>query len=81
MTPIGLESFYSGSLFRKFCFFQQQGFHIGKDQAGIERAGTVDVPNATFAIDEKDAQGVVKRALWIGRVGRFCRRPDRRRQG
>ena len=58
-------------MFRKFRFFQQQSFHIGEDQAGIERAGTVDVPDAAFAIDEKDAQGVVERTLWIGGVGPF----------
>ena len=60
-----------GLLSRKFRLFQQQRFHIGKDKARIERAGTVDVPDAAFAIDEKDAQGVIKRTLRIGRVGPF----------
>ena len=50
---------------------QQKSLHIGKDKARVKRAGTVNVPDATFAIDEKHAQCVVKRSLWIGGVRLF----------
>ena len=56
----------SGVIVWKFSlFFQQKRFHIGQDETGIERAGTVDLPDAVFVIDEKDAHGVVKGIAFI----------------
>src|SRR4029450_1153955 len=58
-------------LFVKLRFLQQESLHIGEDKARVECAGTVNVPDATFAIDYKDAQGVIKGTLW--RIGRAQR--------
>ena len=44
-------------LLRKFHFFQQERLHIGDDEARVERTRAVDISDATFAIDEKDAHG------------------------
>ena len=38
-------------LFGKLRFLQQESLHIGEDKARVECAGTVNVPDATFAID------------------------------
>ena len=65
------ERLDNGLSFRKFGFLEQQGFYIGENETGIEGAGTVDVPNAAFAVDEKDAENVEERTLRIGRVGPF----------
>jgi hypothetical protein len=52
------ESCHRRSLFRKFRFFQQERLHIGgDDEARAERTRTVDVSDAAFAINEKDAHG------------------------
>ena len=46
-------------LFGKPLFFQQECFHIGQDETGIEGRGTVDVSDTTVAIDEKHAQDMI----------------------
>lgn len=58
-------------LFRKPRGFQYERLHVGQDEPRVERAGTVDVPDASCAVDEKDAQGMVKGTLWIGSVKPF----------
>jgi hypothetical protein len=47
--------------FESFASSNNRSFHIRENQARIERAGTVDVPDAAFAIDQKNAQDVIKR--------------------
>ena len=45
------ELYHSGLLFRNPRVFQQESLHIGKNEAGIERTRTVDIPDAAFPID------------------------------
>src|SRR5213595_4288455 len=59
---------YIGSVFRGCFLLQHQRSHVREDEPEIERAGTVDVSDTAFAIDEINAQGVVKgtlRVIWI----------------
>ncbi len=52
----------------KFRFFQQQSFHIREDKTLVERTGAVDVSDVALAIDQKNAQNMIKRTLRVGRV-------------
>jgi hypothetical protein len=44
-------------LFRNPRVFQQESLHIGDDEARVERTRTVDISDAAFTINEKDAHG------------------------
>ena len=68
MSPHPCRLYWSGIpalLFGNSRLFEQKRFHIGQDETGIERAGTVDLPDAVFVIDEKDAHSVVKGIAFI----------------
>lgn len=47
----GCRSKHEALLLRCLRFLQQQCLHVRNHEAGIERAGTVDVPDAGVAID------------------------------
>src|SRR5204863_2301461 len=59
---------------RHFRFVEQQGFDVGQDEARIECAGTVDISDAAFSIDEKNAEDMIKRALRIFWILSFVHR-------
>ena len=48
---------------------EQKCMDVGEDEADVEGAGAVDVPDAAFGVDEVDAQGVIERAFWVGGIG------------
>ena len=45
-----------------------QGSDIRKHETRVERAGTVDVPDAALAVDQEHAQGMIERSPGGGRI-------------
>src|SRR5688500_18746490 len=50
------------------CLLKQQRLHVSEDEAHIERARAVDVPDRAFTIDKIHPQGVVERTGRISLV-------------